>query len=161
MKAAQMKAVRLSFRLLGYLFSLSLSGLMSTGCSSFSRDWKATAATSPPANDIVGSWEGSWRSDVNGHNGRLRCMVTKVSDRQYRARYHAKYRKILSFSYVVPLSVATAGGAYEFQGQADLGWYAGGLYEYEGRATPTNFYSIYRSKHDHGAFQMTRPERAE
>jgi hypothetical protein len=145
--------------ILRWVFGLVLLTLAS--CSSFNREWKAAGATAPPRDDITGRWEGSWRSDVNGHNGRLRCLVTRVSEQEYRAWYHARYRKILSFSYVVPLTVAAAGGAFPFQGQADLGWYAGGLYEYEGRATPTSFYSIYRSKHDHGAFRMTRPQRAE
>jgi hypothetical protein len=144
------------FRVLSCVFGLWL--LMLSSCSSFNHHWKAAASTPPSDDAISGRWEGSWRSDVNGHNGRLRCLVTKVSTQQYRAWYHAKYRKILSFSYTVPLQLTTTNGVSEFQGQADLGWYAGGLYEYEGRATPTNFYSTYRSKHDHGTFQMTRPE---
>jgi hypothetical protein len=134
--------------------------LLLSSCSSFHSRWKAAATTPPPHDDIVGRWEGSWRSDVNGHNGRLRCLVTKVSDQQYRAWYHAKYRKIFSFSYAVPLQVTVDGLAHTFQGQADLGWYAGGLYQYEGCATPTNFFSTYQSKYDHGIFQMARPEPA-
>ena len=110
------------------------------------------------SDDIAGRWQGLWRSDVNGHNGQLRCLITKESDQTYRAYYHAKYRKILSFSYTVPLRVEPSDGVYKFQGEADLGWYAGAVYHYEGRASPTNFFSTYRSKHDHGTFQMTRPE---
>ena len=155
MNAKQMKVFS-CFRLPRCLLGLLLLGV--TGCSSFNREWKAAGATPPPGDDIAGRWEGSWQSDVKGHNGRLRCLLTKVSDQQYRAWYHAKYRKILSFSYAVPLHVWPADDAYRFEGQADLGWYAGGLYQYEGRATATNFYSTYRSKHDHGTFQMSRPE---
>ncbi len=34
---------------------------------------------------------------------------------------------------------------------------SGGVYHYDGDATPTNFFSTYKSKYDHGTFQMTRP----
>ena len=75
----------------------------------------------------------------------------------YQARFHAKYRKILGFGYTVPLKVRTVAGVFNFQGEADLGWYAGGLYFYSGHVRGTNFSSTYRSEKDRGTFQMTRP----
>jgi hypothetical protein len=45
-----------------------------------------------------------------------------------------------------------------FEGEADLGWLAGGVYRYDGQATPASFFSTYKSKYDHGTFQMKRPE---
>ncbi len=47
-----------------------------------------------------------------------------------------------------------------FKGRADLGWCGGGIYQYQGHATPTNFFSTYRSDYDHGTFRMARPETA-
>lgn len=128
------------------------------GCSTFNRDWRAAAQQPAPANSIEGRWEGRWLSDVNGHNGNLRCLMTRESDTRYQARYRATYRKLLRFSYTVPLTVAAGDGVWQFSGEENLGKLAGGIYRYEGRATTTNFHSTYTSKYDHGTFEMHRPE---
>ena len=127
---------------------------------SFADPLENGAASAPgAANDIQGRWAGVWLSQTNGHTGKLRCLMSKKTEGEYQARFHAKYRKILSFGYTVPLAATNVGGVYHFHGDADLGWYAGGLYHYEGQATETNFFSVYRSRHDGGVFQMRRPER--
>jgi len=133
-------------------------GLLSS-CSSFQRSWREAAATGalPPGDDIFGRWEGTWKSDSSGHNDKLRCVISKVDSEHYTAKFHAKYKHIFSFGYSVPLVVTNDGTKRTFKGEADLGKLAGGLYTYEGSANPTNFYSRYDSKYDHGTFQMTRP----
>ena len=146
-----------SLRAVRHFLGFLLLGLAATGCSTFNRDWKAAASTAVPANDITGRWEGTWQSDVTRHHGKLRCLVTHLGGGDYQAWYRAKYLRIMSFSYPVRLKVAAAEDGFKFNGEADLGWYAGGLYQYEGRASATNFFSTYKSKDDHGSFQMTRP----
>ncbi len=146
-----------SLRAIRHFLGLLLLGLAATGCSTFNRDWKAAASTAAPANDITGRWEGTWQSEATGHHGELRSLVTHLAGGDYQARYRAKYLRILSFSYPVRLKVAAAGDGFKFNGEADLGWYAGGRYQYESRASATNFFSTYKSKDDHGSFQMTRP----
>lgn len=94
---------------------------------------------------------------MNAHTGRLRCLVTRLEEGKYQARYHATYRKVLTFSYTVALDATRTEDGFKFSGDADLGW-AGGVYHYEGMANSTNFYSTYQSKYDHGLFQMRRPE---
>lgn len=132
---------------------------LASGCSTFSRDWQASANV-PLGDSIEGRWDGSWKSDVNGHTGRLRCMVTKIDGTNYQARFHAKYRRILSFRYTVGLAVESKDGQSRFEGDADLGWLAGGKYRYEGHASATNFFSTYTCKYDHGTFAMNRPAKA-
>jgi len=128
-----------------------------TGCSTFNSDWKKARAT-PPGDDVTGRWEGSWLSGKNGHHGRLRCLVTRLGDDRYRAHYKATYWKIFRISYSVDMQVRReSSNTREFQGETALGWWGGGVYHYEGDATPTNFFSTYKSKYDHGTFQMTRP----
>jgi len=146
-----------SLRVVPHFLGLLLLGLAATGCSSFNRDWRATASSAIPGNDITGRWEGTWQSEVTGHHGKLRCLVIPLEGGDYQARYRAKYLRIMSFSYSVKLKVAAAEDGFKFNGEADLGWYAGGRYQYEGRASATNFVSTYKSKEDHGSFQMTRP----
>ncbi|MBI3853796.1 MAG: hypothetical protein HY298_26525 [Verrucomicrobia bacterium] len=133
-----------------------LLALLSGGCA-FSRAWNAAATTATPTADIQGRWRGTWASEVSAHTGKLRCIITKQDDGKYQARYHANYRKILSFSYTVTLDATYTNGIYKFSGDADLGW-AGGVYHYAGQANTTNFYSTYQSRNDHGIFQMRRPE---
>jgi len=85
--------------------------------------------------------------------------VNRLDDRSCRARFKATYWKILRFSYTVNLHVTREPqGPFNFQGEADLGWWGGGVYHYDGHATPTNFFSTYRSEYDHGTFRMARPE---
>ncbi len=107
----------------------------------------------------MGRWQGSWQSEVNGHHGRLRCLVTRDGNGGYQACFHANYLKVFSFGYTVPLAVQETDGAFRFQGEADLGRLAGGMFNYEGQATPTNFFSTYQARKDHGTFRMIRPEK--
>lgn len=133
--------------------------LLATGCSSFKREWEAAAQRPVATDGIEGRWQGTWRSEANGHTDALRCLVTRATNNTYTAQFHAKYRKLVrfSFGYAVPLTVVEKEGAFQFEGAADLGWLAGGRYTYKGRATPTNFFSTYSCKHDRGVFEMTRP----
>jgi hypothetical protein len=130
--------------------------LLLSGCSSFNRQWRASLREPIPADDISGPWEGRWISDVNGHNGRLRCVISRQTNR-YDAFFHAKYMKVFSFSYTVPLQVERNQTNFTFSGEEDLGKLAGGLYTYKGEATPEKFESTYKSKYDHGRFDLSRP----
>jgi hypothetical protein len=144
-----------SFTLLACATLLLAAG----GCSTFHHDWRQAAAQPAPADDITGRWEGTWQSDVNGHHGGLRCVVTKESPGKYRIHYRATWKKILHGSYNVEVAVRREGGTFKSTGGADLGWKYGGHYSYEGDATPTEFTSTYKSKGDHGTFKLKRPER--
>jgi len=106
---------------------------------------------------MEGRWQGYWLSDVNGHNGKLLCIVSRQDNGGHTARFRATYKKILHFSYRVPLTVERQNDVWHFHGKEDLGKLAGGTYEYNGTATLTNFHSNYRSKYDHGVFEMERP----
>jgi hypothetical protein len=127
------------------------------GCSSFNRDWRQAGRAPAPAHDISGRWEGRWTSEATGHSDKLRCLMTKVSDERYEARFHARFWKILSFGYTVLLEIEQADSVFHFKGEADLGRLAGGVYQYEGHASPEHFFSTYRSSRDHGDFEMSRP----
>lgn len=127
------------------------------GCSTFNRDWDALTAEPVPTDDMTGRWQGTWTSDANGHTGTLRCIMTKLADAQYRARFFATYADVLTFGYTVDLAASDEGGKKHFEGEADLGWLAGGMYKYQGTADATTFNFAYESKDDHGVFQMKRP----
>ena len=131
--------------------------LLLVGCSSFPRDWKRGLRADPtPISAIEGYWEGTWESDVNGHRGVLRAIITHEGGDRYHARFRATYRKLLRFGMAVPLTAEQHGDVSTFQGQADLGWLAGGIYHYDGHATFQDFEATYSCKRDHGTFRMTR-----
>jgi hypothetical protein len=144
--------------MVGKLLLFALPALVLCGCSTFNRDWKKAAQQPAPAGSIEGCWEGKWLSDVNGHTGRLRCMLSREKNNRYQARFRATYWKLFRFSYAVSLQFEPREGDWHFTGDEDLGTLAGGIYHYDGQATPTNFFSTYWSKYDHGTFQMKRPE---
>lgn len=125
------------------------------GCSSFNRDWKKASAT--PA-DIQGRWEGTWTSASNDHSDKLRCLIEKISEDKYRARFDSTYEKIIHFKSNVLLSGIKTNHIFYFNGEAKLPWWAGGIYFYQGKVNPTNFVSTYRCKYDYGKFQMGRPQ---
>ena len=142
----------------GLLTGLLFFALLTGGCSTFNRDWKKAVATPGAADTVEGCWEGTWLSARNGHTGKLRCLATKTDDRQIRARFKATYWKIFRIGYEVTLnSESLPGDKVHIQGENDLGWWGGGVYHYSGTISPTNFSSTYRSKYDHGTFEMKRP----
>lgn len=143
------------FRFLWLFAVCLLSVALLSGCSSFRHEWGAAAMIAAPADDITGRWEGQWRSDKNGHHGRLRCIVTKESEAEYTAHFHAVYWKILRASYVVNLKGQRTNEVVHLRGEANLGK-LGGTYEYKGTATATRFESTYRSRYDYGTFKMER-----
>jgi uncharacterized protein YceK len=144
-----------------YIKLLCLASLlwMTSGCSGFHRAWKAeqSKATTYAKEALTGAWEGTWLSDVNGHHGRLRALITENSDGTYHAWYHAKYKRILSFSYSVDMEAQDIPDGHAFNGKANLGKLAGGVYAYEGFATNGIYNATYDSKYDHGVFKMERP----
>jgi hypothetical protein len=139
------------------LLLLGLAGLLA-GCSSFERDWRAAAALPAAADPLLGRWEGTWRSEVNGHHGGLRAIITRDAAGVYQARYRATYASLFSFEHSLPMKVEREGGGARFEGSADLGWLAGGVYTYAGQAGEGRYTSTYRSKHDHGLFELQRSE---
>jgi hypothetical protein len=134
-----------------------LLALCLCGCSSFNRDWKRAAITTGNEHTVAGRWEGGWSSS-GGHHGQLRCLMGQESNSVCQARFRATYGGIFHFTYTVPLEMQVHDIGWEFNGEANLGKLAGGVYYYEGRATTTNLISTYRSKYEHGEFELTRPK---
>lgn len=152
--------MNLIHKLAGKSLIVSVAGILvlfACGCSSFNREWRKAGQTAVAPDSMEGRWQGRWLSDANGHNGKLLCIMSRREDGETAARFRATYMKVLRFSYTVPLKVEHTNDAWHFHGEENLGKMAGGVYQYEGNATPMNFHSTYRSKYDHGVFEMERP----
>ncbi|MBI1367335.1 MAG: hypothetical protein GC162_01635 [Planctomycetes bacterium] len=131
--------------------------MLISGCSSFEHDWEMAGKTAPPADAITGRWSGTWQSKVDDHSGALRAIVTRIDDTHYQAKFHAVYGGMMTFEYTATLNAKPATDQIDLAGEEDLGWLAGGVYKYNGHATPTEFFSLYRSKYDEGTYTMKRP----
>jgi hypothetical protein len=142
------------------LIALLAAGLTLCGCSTFEYEWRQAARKPAPTEGITGRWEGRWISQANGHNDKLRALITAVDTNHYDVKFHAAYKKWFTvyFGYTVRMETAPgADGVVQFRGSENLGALAGGVYTYEGRADRTNFFSTYHSKYDRGTFEMKRP----
>jgi hypothetical protein len=130
------------------------------GCCSFQKEWERAASAAAPPQGITGRWAGRWQSEKNQHNGELRCIVKELTNGQYSARFHARYKILfpLTYGYTVILDTKPRDGGIDFQGSVKLSWIAGGTYRYNGHASVTNFHSTYACRYDYGHFQMTRPK---
>jgi len=143
---------------------LLLAMLFLSACSAFNYEWRQAAKKPVPSDDIVGPWEGHWLSHANGHNNQLRALITPVDTNHYDVKFHAAYKSetfsfiTVHFGYTVRMETKPSTNGIGFHGSEDLGALAGGVYTYDGHASPTNFFSTYKSKYDHGVFEMKRPD---
>lgn len=138
---------------MGILAGLALSA---AGCSSFHRKWREAANLNPTGTGMSGRWEGQWKSSANGHSGRLRCLISQRGEGLYESNYQAKFWKLFTFHYSVPLRTDQLQAPFKFSGEANLGWWAGGHYQYEGIVDSNTFNATYSSKADRGVFKMSR-----
>ncbi|MCA1962503.1 MAG: hypothetical protein LDL31_01000 [Prosthecobacter sp.] len=140
------------------LFLFSLACLVLCSCSSgFRREWKS-ALSQGPSTGVTGAWEGTWKSDVNGHHGRLRCVVGPAINAQgdHTFHYHATWARIFSGAYAAQHRVVTGKNSSTFSGQHDMPDWAGGRYTYSGTVKGDDFSACYQCAKDKGTFQMRR-----
>lgn len=136
--------------LLCCLAGLSLLG---SGCT-FSREWKAASRQPADPRDITGAWEGTWQNSNNDHQDRLKAVITRVSDTEYRARFKAWWHVVFSGTFRTTLKGSWQDDVFVFEGQEKVyGW----RFDQEGRITSTQFDSKYMSDGDDGSFTLRRP----
>jgi hypothetical protein len=117
----------------------------------------ASQSTETAGWSIDGRWEGKWHSDAGHGENRLRCLMEKAGDSQYRAKFFAKAVGPFEMNYTVMFTTKEEDGKVKISGKADLGWLIGGEYRYEGEITKDHFTTKYDSKFDRGTFDMARP----
>jgi hypothetical protein len=130
-----------------------------TGCSTFDRDYqKALEAPRTSGEGIQGPWEGRWQSQ-GGHGGdKLRALLQQTAPDTYHARFRAQYWGIFATDQDVDLHVTSTAPPINASGEANLGFFKGGVYHYDATITPSQFEATYKSKYDHGQFNLARPK---
>ncbi len=157
--------IALSFRRL-FPVVAALSVLAFSGCASFERDWK-NAERRPELRNLAqtdvftGRWDGRWTSAkhqtrTGPAGGRLRCLLTKLDERRYEARFKANWM-IFASSYTTIFQVEPRRGELGLKGEHQMAAMFGGNYRYAGRVTPRLFSASYDSSYDQGTFAMVRP----
>jgi hypothetical protein len=135
---------------------LALAVVVSSCSGGFGQRWRE-AAKSSNASGIEGRWDGTWRSESNGHTGRLRCIVSPTQQANvYKFHYGGTFAKVIGFQYTVDHAVQRLGRTWTMEGKSDLGS-MGGLFSYEATVQDGVFRATYRSKEDRGGFDMKRP----
>lgn len=126
------------------------------GCSTsgYEKQWRA--ASIAPAGDkaLEGRWEGLWLSEVNGHTGRLRCIITHAHGKNYRFDFNSTFWKMFRYRTTLTFRLEDSAGTLKFTGSEDLGPVAGGVYTYEGGFNGSDFQATFKSAYDHGVFKM-------
>ena len=140
--------------------------LVFSGCASFERDWKKAERrpelrSFAQTDAFTGRWDGRWTSAKHQTRhgpagGRLRCLLTKLDERRYEARFKANWMLFTS-SYTTLFQVEPRRGELGLKGEHTMAVMFGGTYRYEGRVTPRLFSARYESSYDHGIFEMRRP----
>jgi hypothetical protein len=121
-------------------------------CRTFHARWNAAAGSAAPA----GCWTGTWRSDATGHHGTLGMVIQILAPGLWQASFRAGYAGVFRACYATEWRVAGTDGRWRFGGSFDLGVLAGGLYEYDGEASGDTVHARYRSRDDHGVFELRR-----
>ncbi len=138
--------------------SLALALICLSSCSlSFNREWRAARKDGPKAG-VEGAWQGTWKSDVNGHHGSLRCVVGPVKNKEgdHCFHYHATWAHIFSGAYRADHRVTARKDSATFTGQHDMPEWAGGRYTYCGTVKGDSFSACYQCAKDKGTFEMKR-----
>lgn len=147
--------------LLRLLLVLSTAFLV-IGCAGvgFEKKWEAALAEYGSAKSpgpVAGPWTGTWRTETNGHEGKLRCIATPIDEDSYEFLYHATWFKIFQGGYKVNFDVDKTSGGYLVQGTEDLGLF--GTLTHDGKIRGDKFNATYSNRRETqvGEFKMERP----
>jgi hypothetical protein len=134
--------------------------LSSCGTGSYQRDFERASVTLVrPSTTAAGPWQGTWKSDANGHHGPLWCIVepTPAKSGSFNFRYRAGWGAVNFGDYTHTTPTRLEGdGSIRLSGEMPL---PGGLgiYQVRGRLTRDAFDATYHSAADHGTMTLRRP----
>lgn len=119
--------------------------------SGFRKEWSRARTDG----GIHGRWSGTWKSEVNGHSGFLRCVVKDGSSPEKKTFiYRAGWMKILATTVATEKVVTKTAEGWQFTGSKDLGSF--GDFSATGVIKGDEFSARYDSSLDKGAFTMKR-----
>lgn len=136
------------------LLSLVVVMTLASCNGAFHKEWKAALTRPVKPGNIAGAWEGTWRSEFNGHTGRLRCVVPEGTKSKPEFHYHATWAKVFSGSMKAVHHLRQQPNGVSFRAQHNLGTY--GDFIADGTITDQKFSARYQAAGDQGMFEMQR-----
>ena len=140
---------------------LACTALLPSCLSYHARFDQAVAAAAGKFDGPTGPWKGEWKSNWNGHEGPLWCIVTPNPDHpgSYDFRYRAGWGILQFGNYVHTIKPeVTPDGHLIVQGEMELPKLVG-THSLDGTVTRDAFRANYKSdKGDHGTMTLRRPE---
>lgn len=138
---------------------LAVASALLPACSTYHADFaKAVQAAPMPPDSPTGPWKGRWKSNHNGHEGPLWCVIKAGDAGPYDFRYRAGWAKIQfgDYTHTCPVKKQEDGSlrldsAMKLPGD----W---GTYTITGTITNTVFDATYKADTgDHGTVKLRRP----
>ena len=124
----------------------------------------AQAAAGGKPTDITGPWKGTWKSNWNGHEGPLWCIVTPTPEKPgtFDFRYRAGWGVLQFGNYVHTIPAKRApDGSFLVKGEMVLPKLVG-THSLDGKLDAETFDASYKSdKGDHGIMTLRRPGKKE
>ena len=152
------EVVQMKFRSLSLLMTAIVLVVALSSCgTSFRSDWNAARAKDYRAGGIEGAWEGFWLSAVNGHAGKLWCVIKEGSSNERTFDYRATWKRILSAGFSAKHQLVRKGSATSFTVDHPIG--SLGTFHAEGTITADKFSACYEAAGDRGTFELRRPQR--
>lgn len=137
--------------------------VFAAGCSSYDEKFASASRNEVQHLHSEGAYSGRWTSTSHpGGGGDLRCILTKVDDREIRADFHATWHGLSSSHSVVlhttPASRKKSGGAVRiFEGTSKLRTIIGaGTYSCKGTLDMEVMQACYDATYDQGTFELHR-----
>jgi hypothetical protein len=124
-----------------------------TALSAFALFVLTQAAT---AQEVAGSWRGTWNDTRSGHQGPLKAAITKCDDTRYNAVFTGRFFGVFPFRFTAALTVTGHDGeAVLLSGSSNLGVMFG-TFTYSARVTQNCFVADFCSRRYQGRFVMER-----
>ncbi len=116
---------------------------------------QAAFSQSASADELAGSWRGGWQSCNTGHRGRLNAQFCRIDQTHVRATFKGTFAKVIPFRYRPVLDIVhEQPGLIILQGSKKIPF--GGNFQYNATVSNGQFNATYRSRRDHGSWQMQR-----
>ncbi|MFK7768534.1 MAG: hypothetical protein AB8B55_15030 [Mariniblastus sp.] len=112
-------------------------------------------ANSALSDELAGNWRGGWQSCNSGHRGKLNAQFCRIDSTHVRATFKGTFAKVIPFRYRPVLNIVhEEPGLVVLQGNKKIP--LGGNFQYNATISNGQFNATYRSRRDHGIWQMQR-----
>lgn len=125
-------------------------------CSSYDSRWRHPHFAAGGKDRFEGSYVGTWKSTSHpGAGGKLWCIVTKKSGKEYLAEFKATWHGVFSSEHAVVLKMTGKG---TFVGETEIKmWIGSGAYRSTGKMNGWALEASYDATYDRGTFAIGRP----